>query len=148
MPNKVTDELLIADEGNFLKITAVEEEIGWYGIYAVIEVGSFGFSGWTRAWIAEEDMQTFCKQLVRLEAVRQGEATLRSTVPGEFTLSIHSISKAGHMGIVGEITDIPTGRRVVFSHTVQFGFEFDPSDLIRIVAHPLIRRYAVDREAQ
>ena len=106
--------------------------------YIIISLNSNGFSGKNDLWVIAEELQEFCTSLVRLEKERKGEATLTSISPGELDLKIHSIDSLGHLAVSGT-----TGyERDDMQHSVTFGFEFEPTELIKAVATPWVRQNA------
>lgn len=92
-------------------------------------------------WLLGADFQRFCTELVELEATRKGEAKIESVSPGELELTVGSIDSLGHLAVWGK-----TGYHVLgtsdYYHSVEFGFEFDPSQLQRAVRNETIRSYA------
>lgn len=71
--------------------------------------------------------------LVTLEHKRQGEAMLNSISPEELQLAVRSVDSRGHMLVEGF-----TGYNVMREnchpwHSVHFGFEFEPQQLLRAV---------------
>ena len=55
--------------------------------------------------------------------------------PDEFALHIAAIDPLGHMAVRGKLAKHTLGRkRGHFRHSLEFGFEFDPSMLAGIVA--------------
>jgi hypothetical protein len=104
--------------------------------YAMISVNSNGFSGKNDLWVMAEVLQAFCIALIKLEKERKGEAILTSISPGELFVKIYSIDSLGHMAVSGT-----TGYQIDnMQHSVTFGFQFDPSQLIKVVADPWVRR--------
>ena len=141
------EELAFTDGGDFVRI-AVELEEG-------ASSGSFGdarVSVWVRSadfeakndlWVVHQEFAAFCKALVRLEESRKDEARLVSVSPGELDLFVRAISPLGAMA-VGGVCGYPALRpHGAIFHSLQFGFEFDPSQLISAVATPWVRRHAV-----
>src|SRR5215471_5019704 len=110
--------------------------------YLSIQVSSAGFSGHNDLWIDGATMHSFCKGLVGLERERRGEAIIKSISPEELSLSVHSVGRRGHMAIEGS-----TGYQVQREdflpwHSVQFGFQFDPSQLVSAIRLDWIKRYS------
>ena len=61
------------------------------------------FSGVADAWILREVWHGFIESLRTLERRRQGEAAVRSISPGELSLRVFSLDRAGHMAVEGEV---------------------------------------------
>lgn len=105
-------------------------------IYVIISLNSNSFSGKNDLWVMAKDFQSFCAALIKLEKERKGEATLTSISPGELELKFQSIDSLGHLAVSGttgyEIDNMP--------HCVTFGFEFDPQELVKAVATPLVKQ--------
>jgi hypothetical protein len=80
--------------------------------------------------------------LVALERDRRGEALLEAVLPEELRLVVRSVDSCGHMTVEGS-----TGYEVQREHcrpwhSVDFGFEFDPSQLLRAIGVAWVRRNA------
>ena len=100
-----------------------------------VEVASEQFSGHGFAWIAAPAMAAFLNQLRDLEAKRQGEATIEGLSPGEFRLRLWPVDRRGHMAVGGLVTKrIHKGEGSPYRHAVEFGFEFDPTLLPKVLA--------------
>ena len=100
-----------------------------------VEVASEQFSGHGFAWIAAPAMAAFLNQLRDLEARRQGEATIEGLSQGEFRLRLWSVDRRGHMAVGGLVTKrIHKGEGSPYRHAVEFGFEFDPTLLPKVLA--------------
>ena len=132
----------IENGANFLELAVFLEEdesLPSKGdAYVVISVNSNGFSGKNDLWVAAEEFQKFCAALVKLEEERKGEATLTSISPGVLDLKFHSIDSLGHFAVTGT-----TGHEIDnMQHSVTFGFEFDPAQLVKAVATPWVKQYA------
>jgi hypothetical protein len=113
--------------------------------YITVRLSSNGFSGHNDLWVSAESLQSFCGDLIDLEKRRKGEALLESISPGELYLQIFSIDSLGHMGVRGN-----TGFEVMrgtdlFPHRVTFGFEFDPSQLVKLVEVDWVKRNAAEK---
>jgi hypothetical protein len=99
--------------------------------YVTIRVSAAGFTGHNEVWILAPMFRSFCQALVALERDRKGEAILESVSPNELRLVVRSVGSCGHMLVEGS-----TGHEVQHEHTrswhaVHFGFEFDPTQLLR-----------------
>jgi len=106
-------------------------------------VKSADFEAKNDLWVLGEAFGAFCQALVGLEVSRKGEAKLISASPGELELSIKAISAVGAM-VVGGVCGYPVYRpHGSIVHRMEFGFEFDPSQLVGAVATPWVRRHAV-----
>src|SRR5262245_17726742 len=100
-----------------------------------VEVSSQQFSGQGFAWIAAPALAAFLGQLRELERRRQGEATVEGLSPGEFQLRIRSVNRRGHVAVEGLVTKhVHQGEGGPYRHTVEFGFEFDPTLLPIVLA--------------
>jgi hypothetical protein len=107
-----------------------------------IRVSSSGFGGHHACWVQAQVLHAFCRALLDLERSRRGNAILRSLSPNELELVVRSADSCGHMLIEGSL-----GFRVQRAHTrawhaVQFGFEFEPSQLLKAVAVDWVKRNA------
>ena len=107
-----------------------DESLPSYGdAYLSIKVHSNGYSGTNDLWVSSNELKDFCISLVKLEKDRKGETNLVSISPNELELKIYSTDSSGHMAVKGT-----TGYEMAnFKHSVAFGFEFDPSQLVRAV---------------
>lgn len=110
--------------------------------YLTVRVSSRGFTGHNDLWVLAAALRSFCQSLVALERDRRGEAVLDSVSPDELRIVVRSIDSRGHMAVEGS-----TGYRVQRDnsrpwHSVTFGFEFDPSQLLRAVSVDWVRRNA------
>ena len=75
------------------------------------------------------------QQLRELEAKRQGEAAIEGLSPGEFRLRLWSVDRRGHMAVGGLVTKlVHKGEGSPYRHSVEFGFEFDPTLLPKVLA--------------
>jgi len=114
--------------------------------YVTIKLSSNGFSGQNDLWVLSESLFYFCRSLIALEKTRKGEALVESISPGELNLQIFSIDSLGHMGVRGK-----TGFKVfngtdLFPHSVTFGFEFDPSQLVKAAKVDWVRKNAAEQQ--
>jgi hypothetical protein len=99
-----------------------------------VEVSSQQFSGCGFAWVAASAFATFVGQLRELEKRRQGEATLVGLSPEEFRLRIWSVDRRGHLAVGGLVTKrVHLGQAGPYDHALEFGFEFDPTLLPRVL---------------
>lgn len=110
--------------------------------YVTIRVSSGGFEGHNDLWVLAGALQSFCQSLVSLERDRSGEAVLKSISPDELCIVVRSVDSCGHMAIEG-----CTGYHLQREnsrpwHCVAFGFEFDPSQMVRAVRVDWVRQNA------
>jgi hypothetical protein len=96
-----------------------------------VEVSSGKFRGQAFAWIDASTLSNFVTQLRELERTRIGSAELEGMSPGEFRLRIFSIDCRGHVVIEGQLVHQPARS---YRHAIEFGFEFDPTLLPKIVS--------------
>lgn len=100
-----------------------------------IKIQSFGFAGQGWAWVSAACLAAFVEQLRTLELERQGCAEIESISPRQFWLRIWAIDRLGHTALTGRLT----GRlqkyetQLTFAHSLEFGFQFSPDLLPRIV---------------
>lgn len=122
-----------------------EEDAGLqsYGdAYVTVEVNSKGFRGHNDLWVSAESLRGFCRSLVTLEASRRGVAELESISPGELHVKVHSVTSRGHVAVSGKTGYLVRHEGGGFWHAVEFGFEFDPSQLTSATRLAWVRRYA------
>ena len=110
--------------------------------YMTIRVSSAGFAGHNDLWVLASSLRSFCRALIALEADRRGEAVLESISPDELRLIVRSVDSRGHTAVEG-----CTGYHVQQEnsrpwHSVHFGFEFEPSQLLKAVAVDWVKRNA------
>ena len=94
-----------------------------------VEVRSSGFSGKSDVWVDFESLREFCRDLVRLEQTRSGEARLASMSPSELELVIKAVDSLGHLAVFGSVGRQVYAERGSNFHSVTFGFEFEPDQL-------------------
>jgi hypothetical protein len=114
--------------------------------YVTIKLSSNGFSGQNSLWVLSESLFYFCRSLIVLEKTRKGEALLESISPGELNLQIFSIDSLGHMGVRGKTGFNVLNSTDLFPHSVTFGFEFDPSQLVKATKVDWVRKNAAVHE--
>lgn len=87
------------DGYDFIELIQLEVDVSNYPSTCVqIEGRAHGFSGLnSRVWLSADDMQHFLTELVRLEQLREGSASLVSMSPDEAVLSLQTVDRAGHM---------------------------------------------------
>ena len=107
--------MLIRDGEQFVEVLLVERtppsRPGAGDLRLRVSVAFGTFRGESDAvWVEPSAFRDFVSELQVLEARRQGAATLTSMDPGELILKVHSTSRAGHMGISGQLGRyLPTG---------------------------------------
>jgi hypothetical protein len=80
-----------------------EEEIGKpIDLVVHINFSINGFSGKSNAYILASQMETFAKDIIKLEKYRQGNAYLVH-VADEISFEIKSIDNLGHFGIICKV---------------------------------------------
>ena len=132
------------DHKNFVEIAIANQEDGDLqsggDAYVTVEISSNGFSGHNDLWVSSDSIKSFCRNLVRLEAKRTGKAILESISPGELHIKVFSTTSRGHMGIEGTTGYSIQNENSRFNHSVSFGFEFDPSQLVEAVKADWVKR--------
>jgi hypothetical protein len=100
-----------------------------------VEVSSDQFSGQGFAWVAVPTLASFLAQLSELESRRQGAASMEGMSPEDFRLRIWSVNHRGHLAIGGCVSKrVYRGEGCPYRHTIEFGFEFDPTLLPKVLA--------------
>ncbi len=146
-PLNSMEDLAFTSGSDFIRIAAEVEDSAPPAAFGDARVSvwvkSADFEAKNDLWVIHEAFASFCQALVRLEVSRKGEAKLMSASPGELDLTIRAISPLGAMAVEGTC-GYPVHRPhgCVF-HRLEFGLEFDPSQLIGAVATPWVRRHAV-----
>lgn len=93
------------------------------------------FSGATSTWVSGDALRTFIQELAGLESSRKGAAALESMSPGELAIRLSAITNRGHLAVTGRVARRVRGREGgPYSHSVEFGFEIEPTELPAIVA--------------
>jgi hypothetical protein len=96
-----------------------------------VEVG--GYSAADQAWIMADDWRKFMNELIALEKIRKGQATLHGASPDDLKLTFEVIDAAGHMAVTGFLGwNTPDG----YYQRFEFGFQFD-AGLLGTVVHEL-----------
>ena len=138
--------LRFENQDDFVEIDIVSQETDDLpsrgDAYLTIRVSAAGFAGHNDLWVLAPALRSFCQALVTLERDRRGEALLGAVSPRELRLVVRSVDSRGHMAVEGS-----TGYEVQREnsrpwHSVDFGFEFDPSQLLRAVGVDWVRRNA------
>ena len=120
------------------------ELLRWDGdAYVAVRVESRGFAGRNDLHIASSDFERFCTDLISVQKSLKGEARLVSVASGELDVRIGPADSLGHLAVNGN-----TGYHVQMAHTsywhsVQFGFQIEPSVLDAAVRIPWVRDHAV-----
>jgi hypothetical protein len=130
--------MIIGNSGDRLlleRIESVPDHLPTPGDFRLrVAVESSNFSGCHSVWISLPNYQRFLNQLDELELHRKGSAELPSMSPGAFRLRISIVDRSGHLVLDGSLGQSDHLRSsVTIEHRLDFGFEFDPSDLVRIV---------------
>jgi hypothetical protein len=102
---------------------------------------STDFGGNLDFWVHRETAIEFCSQLQALEHTRRGEAALESISPGELKLVINSVTSRGHMAVVGSIARQVYAGEESYSHRLDFGFGFDPSQFTVLMREKWVQDY-------
>ena len=107
-----------------------------------LSIHSNGYSGHNEVWIGSEELQEFCTSLLKLEKERKGDATLSSISPGELYLKLYSVDSVGHLAISGKTAYEIISSNTQILHSVEFGFEFEPSQLVKLINEPWVKQNA------
>ncbi len=101
-----------------------------------IEGHADGFSACSsNVWLSANDMHQFLTELIRLEQLRSGTASLVSMDP-KTTLSLEIIDRAGHMIAKLDLTrHAPSSYPWTWPQHLSITFEIDVSLLPRLVKH-------------
>lgn len=99
-------------------------------ILLTISVRVFGYSAADQAWVTAKDYARFLLDLQKLQANQKGNAVLEGSAPGEFRLEFYASDSPDHMALRGHVRwNTPHGHPL----KLQFGFDFEPSRLDRIL---------------
>ena len=124
-----------ADGSQFIELSKQEDSLPLYpGTCVQIEGSAYGFSAISHVWLKTDDMHVFLSELVRLEQLHNGSATLVSMSPDEASLSLQAVDRVGH--IIARLhltrnTYTPTTQLV--TQRLSIAFEIDVSLLPNIV---------------
>ena len=140
------EELKFTDGGDLLELTVEPEKnqklLSYRDARVGVRIKSAGFSAQNDVWVHVDALREFCRRLVALEESRKGVAILRSLSPGELDLSVRSVSGVGAMSVTGSCAySVPRPHGAIL-HRLEFGFEFDPSQLISAAAIAWVQSYA------
>jgi hypothetical protein len=130
--------VIIRDDNNWVEIEAVDRVASRLPTPGDVEVSvavcSEKFAGQGFAWLDAGRLATFLKELEELERVRHGAAEIQAMSADDFRLRIWSVDRRGHIAIGGMVSKIiRRGEAGPYRHTLEFGFEFDPTLLPRIL---------------
>jgi hypothetical protein len=125
-----------SDGDNFLELDLIERDPD-PRLFA--RVSSNGFLANTETYVPDEALAAFCRALLALNESLNGEATLLSISPGELDLRIHSVTSLGHLAASGKLGWPIQGGHRLYDHALQFGFEFEASELARAIKDPWVR---------
>jgi len=138
--------LRFENQNDFVEIDLAHEAIGDPTSHGdarlTVRVSVGGFAGHNDLWVLAPALRSFCRALLALERDRQGAAVLESASPDELRLAVCSVDSRGHLSVEGS-----TGYHVQREntrpwHAVHFGFEIDPSQLVKAVAGDWVKRKA------
>ena len=130
--------LRFENQEDFVELNLAEQETADLqskgDAYVTVRVSADGFSGHNDLWVLAPALRSFCQSLVALERDRRGQAVLESVLPEELRIVVRSVDSCGHMLVEGS-----TGYQVQREHSrpwhsIAFGFEFDPSQLVRAMS--------------
>ena len=110
--------------------------------YLTIRAVATGFTGHNSLWVLAPVLKSFCQSLFALEQHRRGTAVLESISPNELRLVVRSIDSCGHMIVEGTTGFWVQREHSRLWHSVSFGFDFDPSQLVRAVKVDWVRKNA------
>jgi|GEM_PF-2402997 len=131
---------------NYFELFVMPEEdpaLQNYGdAYATVDICSNGFRGRNDLWVSAASLREFCQALIMLEATRRGAAELESISPDELNVKVHSTTSRGHVAVSGKTGYLIQHENGGFWHSIEFGFEFDPSQLASATKLPWVSRYA------
>lgn len=124
------------DASRFIELLKQEVSPPFYPSTCVqIEGHAHGFSAIvSQVWLNADDMRVFLTELVRLEHLREGSASLASMNPDEAVLSLQAVDRAGHMIAKLDLTQntyIWSSQQV--TQHLSIAFEIDVSLLPRAV---------------
>lgn len=84
-------------------------------------------------YIMPTDYKRFLQELITLEQVRQGTASLTSASPEDLQLTFQSLDRSGHFMLEGQLGHYTyVGERLCIQKLI-FAFDFDPSSLPQLV---------------
>ena len=111
-----------------LKLCCNSDGSGDYS--ASLEVRVAGYAGNADVHFVGAEWTAFSKAICRLEETRNGDAQLKSAIPGEFQLRVHSIASRGsHIAVSGVFLCRDVGGDESPHQELRFSFEIDSSKL-------------------
>jgi hypothetical protein len=140
------DMLRLENVEDFVEVGLVSQETDDLpsrgDVYVTIRISSAGFTGHNDLWVLASVFRCFCKSLVELERDRRGEAVLESISPNELRLLVRSVDSSGYVAVEGFPGYEVLRDHSHYWHSVNFGFGFDPSQLVRTVSLGWVKRNA------
>jgi hypothetical protein len=130
---------------HFIEIVQIEEAQSAYdsgNVLMSVVVASHGFNGEGEVWVLQEELARFAQAVTGLNQSLHGNAVLRSVSPGELDLELLSVSPRGHLAVQGSIGRHMREQERMHWHSLQFGFEFEPSQLEALVAESWVAKNA------
>jgi hypothetical protein len=127
--------VIIQGEQGTLELTVRDgEDLVYPGAPVTASMTCGAFCGASdRAWLASDDFDRFLSSLEALEQSRQGEAVLESMSPGELSVRIHAVARAGHLAMEVVIGEQRVGEHSWHERLVKCSFPLDPGQLPQIV---------------
>jgi hypothetical protein len=129
------ETLRLADPHDFVELQVLER--GTVGDLRLrVTVRSDGFSGeYDEVWVARQDWLAFADSLRTLERSRTGVASVASMSPGEFSLSLEAVNRAGHVAAHGVLSryHLRPGAPAAGRSAIAFRVGVDPSKLHELV---------------
>jgi hypothetical protein len=119
-----------ADPADFVEIERAEVGSDWFDVPLVVRASRKGFTAQVDVWVPRAAVASFAEDLAALVRSHQGKACLGSMAQGEFSLTVRSLDRAGHMGIEGALCTNASGAEVSMTFSA---FPFDPSVLPAVV---------------
>jgi hypothetical protein len=132
-----------SDNGDFVEVERAESDADAYDVLLIVRARYHGFTAEVDVWVQRAAWLGFTQDLVILEERRQGEARIEGVSPGELSVVVRSVDRAGHMGVEGMLGSRGYG----YSASLQFGvLVFDPSQLPAFVYGARAIAGRLDRE--
>jgi len=126
--------LRIGSDSEFVEITELDRNPAGAPMEGDLRV-SVGlrfndFAGrYDAVWLEEPVLAKFVMELSHLEKLRQGEATLVSMSPDEFSLTIRARDSLGHFVVQASLCRYQYSGPTYWRTAVSGGFEIDPGSL-------------------
>lgn len=108
----------------------------------VVRVKSRGFEGANELYVEREALVAFCRALASLQRNLSGEASLESMSPEELRIRVYAATSRGNLAVSGKLGYHLHDENSVHWHCVEFGFEFEQTQLSEAVRVSWIREYA------